>query len=37
MPTLNKVISSAMFKPAEHFQVGTGPVSLLATQPGIGR
>ena len=30
MPTLNKVISSVVFKPAEHFQVSTESASLLA-------
>lgn len=29
MLTLNKVISSVVFKPAEHFQVSTASVSLL--------
>lgn len=29
MPTSNKVISSAAFEPAEHFQVNTRPVFLL--------
>ena len=30
MPTLNKVISSVVFKPAEYFQVSTESASLLA-------
>lgn len=29
MSPLNKVISSTVLKPAEHFQVSTGPVSVL--------